>query len=79
MLNERQQAALGGDRTFARIGVPGFASGGFVASTARASESSINFNQMMQAFTQVPIVVTVEDINAGVSRVDNIVNRARVI
>lgn len=51
----------------------------FISSTARASESSINFNQMMQAFTQVPIVVTVEDINAGVSRVDNIVNRARVI
>ena len=79
ILNERQQAALGGARTFANIGVPGFASGGFVSSTARASESSINFNQMMQAFTQVPIVVTVEDINVGQTRVGNIVNRARVI
>jgi hypothetical protein len=29
ILNERQQTALGGDATFASIGVPGFASGGF--------------------------------------------------
>ena len=29
ILNERQQAMLGGSRTFKRIGVPGFADGGF--------------------------------------------------
>ena len=32
VLNKRQQKALGGDRTFAAIGVPGFASGGLVGS-----------------------------------------------
>lgn len=32
VLNKRQQKALGGDRTFASIGVPGFASGGLVGS-----------------------------------------------
>jgi hypothetical protein len=42
ILNERQQAALGGSKTFARIGVPGFAEGGFVSSTARQSETNLN-------------------------------------
>lgn len=38
ILNERQQRALGGAKTFARIGVPGFNNGGFVESTRIAAQ-----------------------------------------
>jgi len=40
ILNERQQAALGGSRTFASIGVPGFATGGIVDSRLDYSMNS---------------------------------------
>ncbi len=36
VLNQRQQSALGGPRTFRSIGVPGFATGGAVSPTIRA-------------------------------------------
>jgi hypothetical protein len=39
ILNERQQRALGGAKTFARIGVPGFAAGGLVNETRLALDS----------------------------------------
>lgn len=44
ILNERQQAALGGAETFKRIGVPGFASGGVVQPAYQTrSYQAINF------------------------------------
>lgn len=79
ILNERQQAALGGDRTFARIGVPGFATGGIVSSAAQRSESIAYQYQLFEAISRIQPVVTVEDINAGVNRVQVIEDRARVI
>lgn len=39
VLNERQQAALGGASVFRAIGVPGFANGGLVGSTATVQNS----------------------------------------
>lgn len=86
ILNERQQAALGGAETFRRIGVPGFAGGGFVGesqtrSSASFAESQTNQRQairdVMREFP--PIVVTVEDINAKQSEVATTLNRAQVI
>lgn len=77
ILNERQQRALGGDATFARIGVPGFASGGMISSAARASESSLNMSQLFDAISQIQPIVTVEDINAVSRRVAVIDSRAR--
>jgi len=79
ILNERHQAMLGGDRTFARLGVPGFASGGFVAQTAKNTESISSQIQLYEAISRIQPVVTVEDINAGQSRVSVIQNRAQVI
>jgi len=79
ILNRDQQARLGGDRTFARLGVPGFASGGFVAQTAKNTESISSQIQLYEAISRIQPVVTVEDINAGQSRVSVIQNRAQVI
>lgn len=79
ILNERHQAMLGGDRTFARLGVPGFASGGFVAQTAKNTESISSQIQLYEAISRIQPIVTVEDINAGQSRVSVIQNRAQVI
>lgn len=42
VLNERQQAALGGANTFRAIGVPGFASGGLVGSSIATVQNTIN-------------------------------------
>jgi hypothetical protein len=79
ILNRDQQARLGGDRTFARIGVPGFATGGIVSDTAKKSESISYQFQLYDAIRSIQPVVTVEDINAGQSRVMVIQNRAQVI
>ena len=76
ILNERQQAMLGGSRTFARLGVPGFAGGGLVSSSSEARKSQ---NQLTQAIAGMNVVVTVEDINAGFNRVDTINKLAQVI
>lgn len=46
VLNEQQQMALGGARTFAAIGVPGFASGG-ATSMQNAANSIMLTNQLM--------------------------------
>jgi hypothetical protein len=79
ILNERQQAMLGGDATFRRMGVPGFASGGIVSASAKKSESISFQMQLYDAISRIQPVVTVEDINAGVRRVNVIESRAQVI
>lgn len=47
ILNERQQRALGGSATFARIGVPGFAGGGLIGES---------MNRVMFEGAQAPVV-----------------------
>ena len=83
ILNERQQAKLGGAATFRSIGVSGFASGGatsaIVNSAARSSENSLAQNQLLSEFIKKPFIVTVEDINAGIDRVAQVESRAQVI
>lgn len=79
ILNENQQRMLGGDATFRRLGVPGFASGGLIASAAQKSESIAYQYQLFDAISRIQPVVTVEDINAGVNRVQVIEDRAMVI
>lgn len=41
VLNQRQQMALGGDSTFAALGVPGFASGGLVTGSSNSTVQSM--------------------------------------
>lgn len=80
ILNERQQAALGGSRTFRAIGVPGFADGGntslTASSIARSSESRSASNELFAAISQMKFAVSVEDINEGQTRVDVIESMA---
>jgi hypothetical protein len=72
ILNERQQAALGGSRTFRSIGVPGFADGGVVGFPSSAIDtgqaSLLDFSRLQQLLQSQPIKVTVEDINKGLER-----------
>ena len=67
ILNEQQQAALGGPSTFARIGVPGFtktnigqtafAIGGRIPSVVEDTNAMI-----AKAFDKVKVAVVIEDI-----------------
>ncbi|MEX2052758.1 MAG: hypothetical protein WD898_00860, partial [Candidatus Paceibacterota bacterium] len=50
ILNEKQQAALGGNKTFAAIGVPGFALGGFTG--GHLETRTISENAAQQRLTQ---------------------------
>ena len=79
ILNERQQRALGGDRTFARIGVPGFASGG-ITSTVSSNEVNAQIdsqNAIIRAVASMPSpVVLVQDINDGQSQYSRVVDSA---
>jgi hypothetical protein len=68
ILNQRQQAALGGSNTFKRIGVPGFANGGMITPDA-AIDSSIN---MAEALRGLQLVVSATEIT-------EVQNRLRVI
>jgi hypothetical protein len=83
ILNERQQAMLGGSRTFKAIGVPGFADGGSTSLTAssiaRSSESRSASREIFEAISRIKPVVTVEDINLGQQRVDVIDSMAQII
>jgi hypothetical protein len=66
ILNQSQQARLGGASTFARIGVPGFATGGVTGgfeTQAAASQVNTNrlFGEIRQAFGQMKIVLPLDD------------------
>lgn len=55
ILNERQQAALGGASTFARIGVPGFADGG-IATPFETSAVANQINNDRQLSTLISVI-----------------------
>ena len=72
ILNEAQQNALGGAATFARIGVPGFASGGISVADGSISTKNVeSYNQQVQLqqyFKSMPAPrVIVQDIVEGVN------------
>lgn len=65
ILNERQQAALGGASTFKRIGVPGFADGGMTGidtlGASRMARTSIQMDELLRSVTnQRPVLVLEE-------------------
>ena len=68
ILNQRQQAALGGSNTFRRIGVPGFANGGMIAPDSTI-DSSIN---IVEALRGLQLVVSATEIT-------EVQNRLKVI
>jgi hypothetical protein len=80
ILNEQQQAALGGDQTFRRIGVPGFADGGST-SISQAIETSSAFNAI-SARDNSPIVipaVILQDFELAQNTKNESENRARIL
>ena len=83
ILNQRQQAALGGDATFARIGVPGFATGGITGEQTRLAtqraEQSFDINQLAGLMNMVQPVLVLEEFETKQFDVGTIRNRAQVI
>lgn len=72
VLNKSQQFALGGDSTFANIGVKGFASGGLIESqnTIANIQNSVEFSQIARAISKMPApVVSVVDITKQANKV----------
>lgn len=63
ILNERQQRALGGDKTFAKLGVPGFAMGGMVTSpsTSFGADSDL-IKRMLRDISRRQVAVVIEDV-----------------
>ena len=81
ILNKRQQAMLGGDNTFRRIGVPGFADGGLTGqSVASGVDSQLNMETMiLNAVQNLPNpVVAVTDINTGQGRYATVIESATI-
>lgn len=86
ILNERQQRMLGGDRTFKKIGVPGFASGGLADGGLFANSLSSGIdeqifaqNQTRQILESLPqSVVYVESISQKTNDVAEVEARANI-
>jgi hypothetical protein len=68
ILNQHQQAALGGARTFKRIGVPGFADGGMVGANSISNES----DRVVEAIKNLNLVVSVSEITSVQNRIQAI-------
>lgn len=82
ILNQYQQARLGGAATFRAIGVPGFASGGVtgvIPATAQRAEAASAQRQLFDSISNMKFFVAVTDINEGQNRVQAIEDRAQVI
>ncbi|MDG3581755.1 hypothetical protein [Galbibacter pacificus] len=83
ILNENQQALLGGDALFKSIGVPGFATGGVVGKPSNTASPLIDYNlltqSMLVAYSNAPSpVVSVEEINDVNNRVSVIQSGANL-
>jgi len=68
ILNQHQQAALGGARTFKRIGVAGFADGGMVGASSISNES----DRVVEAIKNLNLVVSVSEITSVQNRIQAI-------
>lgn len=86
ILNERQQRMLGGNKTFKKIGVPGFADGGFADGGMFANSLSSGIdeqifaqNQTMKVLENLPQqVVFVESISQKTNDVAEVEARANI-
>ncbi len=78
VLNDQQQARLGGDATFRRIGVPGFQGGGVVPAASIGPNITGELDSITNAIRGMKIVTTIEDINEGQERVATVENKATI-
>lgn len=84
ILNERQQRALGGDETFRRIGVPGFADGGFTgfAQTNEANrrvQQAIETRNLISLVNSVKTVLVLQDFEVAKAAKDSPIQKAQVL
>jgi hypothetical protein len=83
ILNQQQQAALGGPEVFRRLGVPGFATGGFVGEQVRVasqqSNQAFDLSQFAQVINQVQTVLVLEEFETKQGDVQGVQRRAQVI
>lgn len=86
ILNERQQRMLGGDKTFQRMGIKGFAEGGFVDGGTFSSSLVNTIDERISAGNQAKTllenlpeqVVVVQDINEVQGRTARVSDRADI-
>jgi hypothetical protein len=65
-LNDRQVAMLGGSGTMRRIGVPGYADGGYVGTQApEIPAMGFDFNRLSQMMNQIQVVLDVNKLNSA--------------
>lgn len=63
VLNQRQQRMLGGDDTFKKLGVPGFATGGLISSQVAPMQFDSGMAmRMFKKISEQKVVVVIEDI-----------------
>ncbi len=83
ILNQRQQSALGGSATFARIGVPGFATGGVIGNETRLAagrtESQFDINRLAGLINTIQPVLVYQDFEVAQDDILSTRNRAQVI
>lgn len=77
VLNEKQQARLGGARTFARIGVPGFAGGGYITANQTQIASDMyqqqnNYDTLGEAMSRQKTVLVYQDFQAKQEEIQGI-------
>ncbi len=74
ILNEKQQKALGGDKIFQRIGVPGFGTGGYVPKYVTTPMPAINYGSVSKSIEILRFasggLVTSSNSNAAINNND---------
>ena len=84
VLNATQQSALGGDQTFKKAGVPGFAAGGRVAGVAQPQPGVGSFDMTLlgsaiaQSLNDIKVVLNVNELNSANADLD-IVNQTNAL
>jgi hypothetical protein len=84
ILNEDHQRKLGGAKTFARIGVPGFADSGFTGNETQIAVNDFNSTQALidigkAIAMQSPKVLIYEEFEAKQAEVNGIRNKAELV
>ena len=82
ILNERHQAMLGGDATFRRMGVPGFATSGFtgaISAAAQRADSGASTRAIADSIANLKLFVSVAEMREGISNVEVVESRAQAL
>jgi hypothetical protein len=79
ILNEEQQAALGGSQVFTKLGLKGFANGGFTGSIPVANSSEKYFEELINAVRTTKTVLVYEDFQAKQNEINGINSTAQIV